>query len=104
MLLHSKSKALRAKAIVATCFILCVVSLAYGADEKEHKTSTPIKHVVVIFQENVSFDHYFATYPTAANNNTAEPSFTASPNTPGVNGLTGPLLTANPNSAQPFRL
>ncbi len=22
---------------------------------------TPIQHVVVIFQENVSFDHYFAT-------------------------------------------
>ena len=30
-------------------------------------TATPIKHVVVIFQENVSFDHYFATYPNAAN-------------------------------------
>ena len=30
-------------------------------------TTTPIKHLVVIFQENVSFDHYFATYPNAAN-------------------------------------
>src|SRR4051812_5160004 len=30
-------------------------------------TTTPIKHVVVIFQENVSFDHYFATYPMATN-------------------------------------
>ena len=30
-------------------------------------TSTPIKHLVVIFQENVSFDHYFGTYPRAAN-------------------------------------
>ena len=30
-------------------------------------TSTPIKHLVVIFQENVSFDHYFGTYPNAAN-------------------------------------
>ncbi|HML10284.1 MAG TPA: phospholipase, partial [Stellaceae bacterium] len=28
-------------------------------------TVTPIKHLVVIFQENVSFDHYFATYPNA---------------------------------------
>ncbi|HYU74337.1 MAG TPA: hypothetical protein VEL31_16835, partial [Ktedonobacteraceae bacterium] len=27
------------------------------------KTATPVKHLVVIFQENVSFDHYFATYP-----------------------------------------
>jgi len=30
-------------------------------------TTTPIKHLVVIFQENVSFDHYFATYPVAGN-------------------------------------
>ena len=30
-------------------------------------TTTPIKHVVVIFQENVSFDHYFGTYPDATN-------------------------------------
>jgi len=28
-----------------------------------------IKHVVVIFQENVSFDHYFGTYPHAKANN-----------------------------------
>ena len=26
-----------------------------------------IQHLVVIFQENISFDHYFATYPRAAN-------------------------------------
>jgi phospholipase C len=26
-------------------------------------TATPIQHLVVIFQENVSFDHYFGTYP-----------------------------------------
>jgi phospholipase C len=67
-------------------------------------TTTPIKHVVVIFQENVSFDHYFATYPVAANKSAAEPFFFAAPNTPSVNGLSGPLLTNNPNSAQPFRL
>ena len=30
-------------------------------------TTTPIKHVVVIFDENISFDHYFGTYPKAAN-------------------------------------
>jgi phospholipase C len=28
---------------------------------------TPIRHVVVIFDENISFDHYFGTYPHAAN-------------------------------------
>ena len=75
-------------------------------------TATPIKHVVVIYGENVSFDHYFATYPTAANP-TGEPAFKAASGTPTVNGLTGTLLTANPNStnaangtgaANPFRL
>ena len=66
-------------------------------------TATQIKHLVVIFQENVSFDHYFATYPNALNGG-GEPLFLAGRRTPGVNGLSGPLLTRNPNSVQPFRL
>ncbi len=74
-------------------------------------TATPIKHLVVIFQENISFDHYFGTYPYAAN--TDGNSFDAKPGTPSVNGLystitpsgpTGPLLTANPNLDNPQRL
>jgi phospholipase C len=65
-------------------------------------TSTPIKHVVVLFDENVSFDHYFGTYPKAAN--TDGSTFTAKKNTPKVNGLTPALLTANPNSYNPQRL
>jgi len=40
-------------------------------------TATPIKHVVVIYQENRSFDHYFATYPHAKNP-PGEPKFKAS--------------------------
>jgi phospholipase C len=67
-------------------------------------TSTPIKHLVVIYQENVSFDHYFATYPRAANP-AGEPAFTAARNTPSVNGLGESLMAPNnPNSVQPFRL
>jgi len=31
------------------------------------KTATPIRHLVVVFQENISFDHYFGTYPYATN-------------------------------------
>jgi phospholipase C len=64
---------------------------------------TPIKHVVVIFGENQSFDHYFGTYPRAANPS-GQPPFTAAPGTPSVNGLTPALLTANPNAANPRRL
>ena len=66
-------------------------------------TTTPIKHLVVIFQENNSFDHYFGTYPNAANL-TGERPFTAKPNTPSVNGLTPALLNNNPNSVAPYRL
>ena len=64
---------------------------------------TPIQHLVVIFQENESFDHYFATYPNAANSAGEDP-FTAAAGTPSVNGLSGTLLTANPNGANPIRL
>jgi phospholipase C len=66
-------------------------------------TTTPIKHLVVIFQENVSFDHYFATYPVAANLPGENP-FHAAPGTPSVNGLSGSLLTNNSNLSNPQRL
>jgi phospholipase C len=69
-------------------------------------TSTPIKHLVVIFQENVSFDHYFATYPNAANNNASgEPLFLPKPDTASANGLSAAgLLNNNPNLVNPFRI
>src|SRR5580704_4457214 len=66
------------------------------------RTTTPIKHLVVIFQENESFDHYFGTYPHAAN--TDGTPFHAKPGTPKVNGLTPSLLSHNPNSYNPERL
>ncbi|WP_103886292.1 phospholipase C [Actinacidiphila yanglinensis] len=68
-------------------------------------TASPIKHLVVLFDENVSFDHYFGTYPKAAN--TDGTSFTAAPGTQTpVNLLSdgSKLLTANPNQYQPRRL
>ncbi|HEX4108106.1 MAG TPA: alkaline phosphatase family protein [Solirubrobacteraceae bacterium] len=65
--------------------------------------TTPIQHVVVIFDENVSFDHYFATYPFATNP-PGEPRFEALPGTPTVNGLSSGLLIANPNLDNPQRL
>ena len=79
-------------------------------------TRTPIRHVVVIFGENISFDHYFGTYPKAAN--TDGQTFHASWSTPAVDALppaTSPslppalrhstnLLTNNPNAALPQRL
>ncbi|MTD56788.1 phospholipase C [Amycolatopsis pithecellobii] len=65
-------------------------------------TATPIKHVVVIFGENISFDHYFGTYPDAAN--TDGTPFTAARDTPHADGLTPHLLKNNPNAYNPKRL
>jgi phospholipase C len=56
-------------------------------------TKTAIKHVVVIFGENISFDHYFGTYPNAAN--TDGKSFTAAAGTPKANNLVTPLDVNN---------
>jgi phospholipase C len=42
-------------------------------------TTTPIKHIVVIFQENISYDHYFGTYPVAANLPGETPFFGSAP-------------------------
>jgi phospholipase C len=76
------------------------------------KTATPIKHLVIIFNENVSFDHYFATYPKATNP-PGEPRFVAAAKTPRSNNLANAnLLAQNPNTnpengpdaAPPFRL
>jgi len=47
--------------------------------------STAIQHIVVIYGENVSFDHYFGTYPNAAN--TGGTTFTA------ATGTTSPTRT-----------
>jgi phospholipase C len=83
---------------------VAVLSTAYadnnGGQGGGSATATPIKHLVVIFQENVSFDHYFGTYPHATNP-AGEPRFEAKPGTPTVNGLSGTLLTSNPNATNP---
>ncbi|MDQ1604125.1 MAG: phospholipase, partial [Actinomycetota bacterium] len=73
-------------------------------------TATPIEHLVVIYQENASFDHYFGTYPVATNP-PGSPTFTARDDTPPVNNLlptplngNRDLIGSNPNSSPPHRL
>ncbi len=94
--------------------LLCAIVMAIGlvaglsttraiADEADRfSTTTPIKHLVIIFQENETFDHYFGTYPNAANP-PGEPQFYPAHDTPSVNGLTQTLLNFNPNKVNPFR-
>ncbi len=73
--------------------VLVATPMCYVASIKPKEA---ILYIVVIFQENVSFDHYFATYPYALNPQ-GEPKFTALPGSPKVEGLSGDLLTKNPN-------
>src|SRR5271163_1091292 len=99
---------------VVAAFVLGFVTAqadAAGAD-RAVATATPIRHLVVIFGSSISFDHYFGTYPSAANP-PGEPPFKLVRGMPNVNGLKGLLLTANLNlinvanrdgAANPFRL
>jgi phospholipase C len=81
-----------------------LVTLAGPTIAASQETQTPIKHIVIIFFENISFDHYFATYPYATNPS-GEPAFVARDDTPSVNGLiSAGLLTNNPNLTLPYRL
>jgi phospholipase C len=78
------------------------------------KTKYPIKHLVVVFNENRSFDHYFGSYPNALNPE-GEPVFEPAKNTQrDINNLLSnpALLENNPNlnslngtaASNPFRL
>jgi phospholipase C len=99
---------------VVFAFVVCAGSAPLAAlSAPGPATATPIKHLVILYGETVSFDHYFATYPKAANP-PDEPAFKALPGTPAVNDLlTAHLLRNNPNltnaangadAADPFRL
>ncbi|MDB5561127.1 MAG: phospholipase [Hyphomicrobiales bacterium] len=85
--------------VLAAAGILGLSLAGTGQAAEAPATKTPIKHLVVIFQENVSFDHYFATYPNATNP-AGEPAFKALPTTPAkIDTLASAnLLTSNPNA------
>jgi len=85
---------LKFSCLAATFLIAAAGALADDRDDGHVRTATPIKHLVVIFQENVSYDHYFGTYPHAQNNS-GETPFHAFANTPKNNNLVTPLDVNN---------
>ena len=97
--------------VVFGCMVAAFTVAAAGigalAKDDGPATKTPIKHVVVIYQENTSFDHYFGTYPEALNPS-GETKFKAAPARPKPNNLLHPkdLIDQNPNFllSLPFRL
>lgn len=85
-------------------YSLTPISLTNKANTSNNTTTaTPIEHLIIIFQENVSFDHYFGSYPHAENLD-GEIPFYASANTPSIDGLTKSLLYNNMNLNDPFRM
>jgi phospholipase C len=92
---------MRQRVILGCCLALSLVAMAVADDHDDNFddqrnaiTAAPIKHLVVIFQENVSYDHYFGTYPTAQNN-PGETHFKAKKHTPRNNNLLAPLDVNN---------
>lgn len=97
----------RVWSVLAAAAVL-LPALTRGSDSTP---TTPIKYIVVIFDENNSFDHYFGAYPNAlypagvpatSQNPYGESPFSPLPNTPSINGLT-PVLNKLSSTA-PFRL
>ena len=83
--------------LVPALAVACATAIAAddrsGRDTDDFRripAATPVRHLVVIFQENVSFDHYFGTYPNALNL-PGETPFKPLPHTPLLNNLTTPL-------------
>jgi phospholipase C len=86
-----------------------------AGDPNTLTTKYPIKHLVVIFNENISFDHYFGTYPNVLEIEGESPFKAAKGTQTDINNyiLHGNLLIKNPNAlntangagaANPFRL
>jgi phospholipase C len=107
--MHRSPKCLGIARIALGAAGLCLIGQALMPQPASAaEPATPIEHLIVIFQENVSFDHYFATYPVALNP-AGEPPFAAAEGTPSTNGLgtlvngqpDGVLLTDNPNANNP---
>jgi phospholipase C len=66
-----KAQKALATPVAALLFATQVLAPAAVQAQRNESTATPIKHVVVIFGENISFDHYFGTYPHALNRATS---------------------------------
>jgi phospholipase C len=99
---RSLTRLLCANALAIGLVTILLVTQASADEADRFPTTTPIKHLVIIFQENETFDHYFGTYPNALNP-PGEPRFVPAVDTPSVNGLTEALLNFNPNGINPFR-
>ena len=69
-MLKKATKRLRDRTVVTAAILSLIQCNAYAADtgamggprDNDHRTASPIKHIIVILGENRTFDHLFATY------------------------------------------
>jgi phospholipase C len=85
--------------VFASCIVMTLIattiipSLVYAQQADFGNTNNPIEHIVVIMQENHSFDNYFGTYPGA---NGSPTNVCIPKNTSRLElGCTKPFLTTN---------
>ena len=57
------TRARRAATVAGCLLVVCAGSLAASEATRARANATPIEHIVVLMQENHSFDNYFGTYP-----------------------------------------
>ncbi|MDB5052293.1 MAG: hypothetical protein JWM44_343 [Bacilli bacterium] len=95
----SKKNLITFSTIIASGAILLnsVLGISLAANATDQTTTTPIKHTIIIYQENRSYDSYFGTYPNA-------PGFNALPGTPKAEGIPAGSynLDENGNKVAPF--
>jgi phospholipase C len=53
-------------AFASVAAVLFATASSVGA-ESDNGTHSPIKHTIILYQENISFDHYFGTYGHGSN-------------------------------------
>src|SRR5258708_13434578 len=74
-----------------------VFTMVQATAESDNGTHSPIKHTIILYQENISFDHYFGTYGNGSNG--IPPGSTLS----STNGIStwGPYSPTQPTGLSP---
>src|ERR1700736_3870984 len=53
--------------VLAMVAAMVLATATSAGAESPDKTRSPIKHTIILYQENISFDHYFGTYGHGSN-------------------------------------
>jgi phospholipase C len=88
--------------ILLSLFLVVLLFTLSISESVYSESKYPIKHLIVIIQENTSFDHYFGTYPNSSTLNGFK--FESSNSSASINGFSNFIMNKNPNLINPFLL